>query len=142
MSIIHPASLHDTLDAINEATFFGKPVSASQRRAAAEWIASRQGLPGSYCGMFAPTARDFRDGVRLFTGESVQSRAGVSHILGEEACRTLMLLQVETPDVQQAWRNGTKRMKNRLAKWKGKPGWYCCAKCSCALWRNLAVGGM
>jgi hypothetical protein len=73
MKIVNPNSLAATIDAINEAYFFEKPLPKSQKEKAAKWIANRQGLPHSYRGLFAPTERDFRQGFKLFTGERVRT---------------------------------------------------------------------
>jgi hypothetical protein len=92
MGIVKPESLSAALDALNEALFYGRRLTNGEKEEAARWIASRQGLPGSYSGMIAPTERDFRDGAKMFTGEGIKTRAGCAHILGEEACRALILL--------------------------------------------------
>ena len=96
MGLVKTSSLAATLDAVNEATFFDRLPAKAQRREAARWIAARQGLRGSYAGMFAPTEKDFTGGIRLFTGERIATGAGVGHILGEEACRALWVLDVTT----------------------------------------------
>jgi hypothetical protein len=55
MDCLDRNSLYSTLDSISESLFFQSLIPQSQRVAAARWIAARQGLPGSYAGMFAPT---------------------------------------------------------------------------------------
>lgn len=60
MKVLNTRSLAATVDAVNEAFFLGRPLSKSDRRRAAEWIAGQQGEPGSYAGMFAPMKKDFR----------------------------------------------------------------------------------
>ncbi|HEY3414965.1 MAG TPA: hypothetical protein VGM51_18175 [Armatimonadota bacterium] len=136
MSIVNPESLAATLDALNEALFEGRALSDKDRHDAAVWIACRQGLAGAYRGMPAPTAEDFAKGAKLFTGEAIRSRVGTAHILGEEACRALMLLRPLDDDGVSA-----------LAKsqvWLREPemngqGHYCCGICSVSLWRHLAT---
>lgn len=133
-------SLGSTLDSLAEALFFHRELTASQRTAAARWIARRQGLPGAYAGMFAPTAAD-ASGLRLFTGERVHSRVGIAHLLGEEACRILAALQVNDASVQAALDRAVQGMAERLeatARDGGSPGMYCCGTCSTGYWRNLA----
>lgn len=150
MRLINAQSLAETLDAIDEALFFGRPLPKSQRAKAAKWIAARQGLPGSYCGMFAPTARDFKEGIRLFTGERLATWAGTAHVLGEEACRALILLKAPGKEVRRALAAAGDGIAARLAGSEqreanaGRPfhGRYCCGKCSVALWRHLAAGGL
>lgn len=141
MKIVHTDSLSRTLDALNEAFFDGCSLSAAQKQRAAKWLAGRQGLPGSYRNMFAPTEEDFADGIRLFTGEANRTRGGTSHILGEEACRAIVQLKVKDPEVRRAlelagqWATDLDRSDDR------KRGMYCCGKCSVSLWRNLQAGG-
>ena len=53
MNIVNPDSLSLTLDAVNEAFFSQQPLTQLQREQVAEWIASRQGKPGSYASMIA-----------------------------------------------------------------------------------------
>ena len=139
MEIVNHDSLSLTLDAVNEAFFSQQPLTQLQKEEVAEWIASRQGRPRSYANMFAPTEFDFNEGARLFTGERVQSRAATSHILGEEACRALILLDVDTAGVRDALERASLGMLSRLG---GTPGMYCCGKCTAALLRHLAVGGL
>src|SRR5512135_1147108 len=91
-SLVHPDSLADTLDAINAALFEQARLPVSLCTEAAVWVADRQGLPGSYAGMFAPTGYDYTFGTLTFTGEPVRSGAGTAHLLSEEACRALYRL--------------------------------------------------
>ncbi|MBN1346922.1 MAG: hypothetical protein JXQ73_29805 [Phycisphaerae bacterium] len=148
MTLVHPRSLAATLDAVNESHFDGRQVSTAKRQQAARWIASRQGLPGSYHGMFAPTETDLTEGIRLFTGEKLTTHAGTSHVLGEEACRALILLRDEYSPVRRALEKATATMVELLARtadgdyWRQRPGEYCCGKCTCALWRHMTAGGL
>ena len=142
MNLVNRDSLAATLDTINEAFFSGQPPSEDQRQEAARWIAGRQGLPHAYAEMFAPTPGDFAGGVRLFTGERVRSGAGIGHILGEEACRALLLLGVGDSEVDGALKRASRGMLGRLANDPRPDGMYCCRTCSPALWRHLAAGGL
>lgn len=150
MGIVNRSSLAATVDAVNEAVFYGRKLAKADRAQAAAWIASRQGRPGSYAGMFAPTAKDRNEGIRLFTGERFATRAGVAHVLGEEACRTLIQLNVRARAVRDVIERASvgilERMKEAEQRERnaGRPflGEYCCGKCSVALWRHLAVGGL
>ncbi len=139
--MVNPNSLAATLDGVNEAFFYGRLIPKAQRDKCAKWIASRQGKAGSYADMFAPTGKDFKEGVRLFTGELVRSGAATSHILGEEACRALILLDVSAVAVRTALQRASLGMMTRLDQSRQK-GMYCCGKCSAALWRHLAAGGL
>jgi hypothetical protein len=141
MTSLDRNSLGSTLDSISESLFFKKPIPASQRTTAAKWIARRQGLPGAYAGMFAPTEQDAL-GLRLFTGETVRSRVGIAHLLGEECCRILTVLQVNDRQVQAALSRAVQGMADRLesAERRGySTGIYCCGTCSTGYWRNLAI---
>ncbi len=142
MRLVNEGSLALTLDAVNEAVFLGRRISRPARVGAATWIAGRQGMPGSYADMFAPTEKDFVE-AHVFTGEAIASRAATGHILGEEAIRALQLLAVETPEVRAALARAKEGMEGRVTDTASQPvGMYCCGTCSCAYWRNLAVGGL
>ena len=145
MNAIHSRSLADTIDAVEESFFQGGAMSATEKRAVAHWIAGRQGLPGSYAGMFAPTDRDWC-GIAVFTGERIGTRAGISHVLGEEACRALIQLGTPEEASRKALNRATHGMLDRLQPLgdgsTSKTGMYCCGTCSVALWRHLAVGGL
>lgn len=145
MKIVNPRSLAATLDAINEAFFYDRPLSKPQRESAAKWIAGRQGKLRSYRGMFAPTERDYREGIKVFTGEKIRSGAATGHILGEEASRALILLDVPTENVLEALDRagaGIMRAVKQVEAEGYTPGMYCCGTCSVAFWRNLTVGGL
>ena len=145
MSLIKTSSLAATVHAFDEAMWTGQSVSKTEKIAVAMWIANRCGLEGSYEGMPAPTRKDFAGVVRLFTGEKVSSRVGVSHILGQESCRILILLGVNLPRVKASLRMANEGISARVystANTHLKHGMYCCAVCSCAMWRHLAAGGL
>ena len=148
-SLVNPTSLWATIDAIDEAFFAGRQLTRAQRREAATFIAQRQGKPGSYMGMFAPSDTDRQKGIRLFTGERIPPGAGMRHMLGEEACRALLLVDVQSPAVREALTNASRQMLSWVAQspamarpngWP-PPGMFCCMKCSCVLWRHLAARG-
>ena len=144
MGLDDVSSLGATLDAVNEALFFEQRFTKAGRVAGAAWIASRQGLPRSYRGMFAPTARDYTGGARVFTGEKIASRVGTAHILGEEALRVLLVLGVDTTAVRSAIANAQAEMEAGLRGADGRghsTGMYCCGICSCAYWRALTADG-
>jgi hypothetical protein len=93
--------------------------------------------------MFAPTAKDFQTGLTLFTGEKITSRVGLSHILGQESCRSLLLLNVTSSEVKSALERATAGFMEPMKKYiVADKGMYCCANCSCALWRHLSAGGL
>jgi len=100
--------------------------------------------------MFAPTEKDCAERIRLFTGERVVSGAGAAHVLGEEACRALLLLGVPGAAAGDALRRASEGAARFMADaaarecHAGRPflGRYCCGTCSVSLWRHLAAGGM
>lgn len=144
--LVHPDSLSETVDAVNEALAAGVDISAGERRRAARWIASRQGQPGAYADTFAGLERERQRGIRLFTGERVSS-ASARHILGEEACRVVRQLNVRDKVVQQALGRATEGLLQCLSRAAAgprgaNPGVFCCGKCTVGLWRHLAVGGL
>jgi hypothetical protein len=143
--ILSEESLIETLDQLNEAFFFGNPIPVKDALAAARWLAGRQGLPGSYCGMFAMTEVDKSADFHLFTGEAVTSRAAARHILGEECSRNLLILNAPVENIQQAWQRANHNMLKRLQEQQlrnSELGLYCCGTCSTAYWRNLTAGGL
>jgi hypothetical protein len=127
MKLLRPYSLAGTIDAVSDAIFFGKRIPKSEARGVAEWMAGRRGLPGSYAGMFAPTPRDFARGIRLFTGERISSGAATGHILGEEACRALLLMDADVPAARTALARATRSMDkqlNRSESGRGRRGFF------------------
>lgn len=142
MKLIHSQSLASTIHAIDDALFFRVKIPSRDATSAAKWLSQRQGLPGSYAGMFAPTSRD-REGIRLFTGERITTHAGTAHVLGEETCRVLRCLGVRDASARRALEAADAGMLERLHEQSGAArGDYCCGTCSVALWRNLASGGL
>jgi hypothetical protein len=119
-TLVHPDSLGDTIDAINAALFeqlaLPQPVCAE----AAAWLADRQGLPGSYAGMFAPTGYDYAFGTLTFTGEPVRSGAATGHVLSEEACRALFRLGGCAPQAAPKGQAGKKGAPVNLAATNGQ----------------------
>ena len=145
MKIVHVNSLAMTLDTLNEAFFLGRTLSRRERSDAVKWIADRQGMAGSYRGMFAPTPLDYKRGITLYTGERIVSGAAIGHILGEEASRALRLLDGKSAVARAALARSNKNMIRALASAEtpDQPrGFYCCGTCTAALWRHLAVGGL
>jgi hypothetical protein len=144
--LINRNSLSQTVDAINAAAFEGKGLSVSDRRAAARWIVARQGLPGAYADTFAGFPTEREKGIALFTGERINS-ASARHILGEESCRVLRLLDVRDKPVDAALDRADAGLMKCLERAAldprhTNPGLFCCGKCSVGLWRNLLAGGL
>jgi hypothetical protein len=139
-------SLAVLVDSIEQKRYFGQEIPARELLAAARLIASRQGMPGSYAGMFAPTRLDFKRGMRVFTGEAVRSGAATAHILGEECCRLLLKLDVKDREVSAALARAEAGMQERLnsadRRHAAHAGFYCCGICTASFWRHLAAGGL
>jgi len=114
MGIINEKSLALTLNSLNEAFFFDKHLTSEEKTETAKWLAGRQGKPGSYCEMFAPTSYDFENGVQVFTGEKIPSKAATANILGQETCRALLQLSVSDIDIRGALDCATRGMMERL----------------------------
>lgn len=144
IQLIHPDSLGDTLDSINLALFDRCAISPAERAEVSTWLSDRQGLPGAYAGMFAPTEYDYAFGAMTFTGEPVRSAAATGHILGEETCAALYRLGVASPETQGALKRARQGIFRRLEQTEVQGEWsgvYCCGTCSVALWRHLSASG-
>ncbi len=142
MDLVQPDSLNETTHRINDAFYAKTKLSAADRAAAAKFIAARQGLPGSYSGAFGGFAAEV-GAIRLYTGERIES-ASARHILGEECCRALRLL--DSPAGKAALDRaeaGLFDALNRAAAnaFGNNIGLFCCGKCTVGLWRNLLAGG-
>ena len=145
MVVMNRESLSETLDAVNQAFFDGKVLTEVERSRAANWIAGLQGKPRSYFGLFAPASNDRIGAVRVFSGEPINSNVGISHILGEEACRALRLLKVTNPEVKAALKRANDEFLKRLREYETQykvHGMYCCGICSASFWRNIVAGGL
>jgi hypothetical protein len=145
MVTVNTESLAETVDAVNDAFFHRRRLTKSNRKELARRIAQRRGKPGAYAGMFAPTDQDLHTGVRVYTGELIRSGAAIGHIIGEEACRALILLSVEDNTIREALERATSGMLRRLRQTEDMSkvhGMYCCGTCSVAYWRHIMVGGL
>ncbi len=140
---IYRNSLAKTVDSVHEALFFDQPRSKATTDEVSRWIAGRQGQPGAYANMFAPTTHDAKSGIRLFTGEFLGPSASLRHVTGEEASRALILLKSRIPVVSSALERATEGMMASLRRAeKMKKKWFCCGTCDPALWRHITAGGL
>lgn len=133
-------TLGSVVNQVNESVLLGTPISKSDARQLSQFIASRQGLPGSYCGLFAPVQGEMNTPYRLFTGEVTSASAAGIHILGEESLRALRHMGTQEKKVQDAIGRAQETFKKQLdmTEAKGYPtGNYCCGKCTVAYWRTL-----
>lgn len=145
-TLLNPESLSETINLVNDALLAGIPIMESEKIAVSKWIASRQGAPNSYAGMPAPTSEELSKPIKRYTGEVITSKASLTHILGEEACRVLLLLGVKEKSVTTALSRATEGMLAAIERQKAqnpdRAGTYCCGGCTPAYWRHLAAGGL
>ena len=140
MSLIDVNTLAGTLGNINDALLRGEKFSLADRNQAAAWITERAGAPGSYCGLPAPTGRDYGTKLRLYTGEIVGSHAGTGCKLGFEAAWALTVLAPTRAAPAKAAERCRERVIERFAQETARRrGMYCCYSCSVAGWRALGV---
>ena len=134
--ILDSDSLQETLWRLEEARYGFRSKSDANVSEALDWILSRQGLPESYRNrLFAPTEQDFRQGLRLLTGEQIRTRAALMHILGEEALRaTIIWGHKFSQPVKKAL-----QMFDHIHEAAHNSGRYCCYKCTIAFLRALTV---
>jgi hypothetical protein len=139
-------SLFHTIDNVSEALLFNLKIEATEKLEIADFIIAQQGKPRTYAGTFAPTEKDLTQELILFTGERIKSNAGRCHIIGEEASRILRKLELKNDKVELALQHADIGLFSCISKGrhdsKYKHGTYCCKTCSCALWINLASGGL
>jgi hypothetical protein len=144
MKILHEESLIATVDAFNEAVFFGRPW---QREAGSlvAWVSARLGQRRAYAGSFALTEDDWSRDFRLFTGEKVSTKVARAHIMAEEATRMLNTIRNTTGLDSDARKTSEERLARRIFDRPDSTttmdGIYCCGKCSVSFWRCLLAGG-
>lgn len=145
MNLLDPRSLAVTIDRVNACFFAGETPGRRQSSATIDWILTRFAAPTAYGRTFGVTALDESNRLHTFTGEPLTSRASLRHILAEETCRALILLnrvaRRKLPELDAA----SADLRERITRWEsqGNPvGMYCCGPCSVGLWRHLAVGGL
>jgi hypothetical protein len=133
--VLVSGSLMETLWRLEEVRQGFRSGSETDVGEALDWVLSRQGLEGSYCGLFLPTPEDLKQELQLPTGEKMHTIAATKHILGEEALRTALVWKRDkTPQVRQA----LKGLETILER-GGKTGKYCCYTCTIAFLRTLAT---
>ncbi len=98
--MIQTDSLAQTIDTLNEAIFFDRPLSDQDKKRAADFILGRQYPSGPHAGLFAPTDKDFAEGVFLFTGERLHTHLGPRNILSAEAARAILLLGLPSSEME------------------------------------------
>jgi hypothetical protein len=140
-TLLDPESLARTVESVEDARLLGRKIRKEDRLAVIEFLSSRQGIEGSYHGLYAPTEADFAQEATLFTGEKLKSWGGKAHALGEEAMRALRWLGPKDPVGKAALKRGAKiidRVRDEMVDSRRNWGEFCCGTCSIALLRNLA----
>lgn len=146
MPLLNKTSLYKTVDNVNEAFFYGKRIPGKEAKELVTWISSRLDTEYSYNRSFGVTKKDMTGKVCTFTGEPLRSHASMRHIMAEETCRVLLLLnkftgqKTEEP-LERTYREFYRMLRDSEAAGK-HPGTFCCGPCTVGLWRHLAVGGL
>ncbi len=138
-------TLGSAVNSVNETLLFGGRLSKRDSDRISDFIASRQGLPGSYCGLFAPLKNELDKSFKLFTGELINSNVAARHIIGEEALRLLKEIGSRKKEARVAIAHAEQAFSRQLiaSQQQGSdPGIYCCGKCTAAYWRTLSTGWM
>ena len=109
-------------------------------------VGKAPGLARRVTDTFAGFEVERAKGINVFTGERITS-ASARHILGEETCRVLRLLEPRDANTKAALERASSGLLGRLQQAaqdprNTNPGRYCCGKCTVGLWRNLVVGGL
>ena len=147
-SILIQQSLAETLWRLEEVRLGFRKGSDADVEEALQWVLSRQGLEGSYGGLFLPTKSDLA-GVKLLTGELITS-ASLRHILAEEALRTTIVWNRRSSQaVRRAIENynlhilgkGNSEVVDgkRIYTPSRETGFFCCCTCTPAFLRTLSV---
>lgn len=144
MDLLNKNSLVQTIDNISEAMLMNKEIPLKDKTLLANFILSRQDKPLAYAHTFAPTEFDLAHEFRLFTGEKVNSKVGLCHILGEEASSILRKLNSKKGNIDIALQKADNGLDSYINKYSHlyPKGFYCCKTCSSALWLNIGTGGV
>jgi hypothetical protein len=146
MKYLDKNSLFQTVDNVSEALLYDLKIDTDEKIEIADFILNQQGKPKTYADTFAPTENDLKHDLILFSGERIKTSAGKCHMIGEEASRILRKLGIQTNNVKVALQRADTGLLNRINKGRQdlryEHGTYCCKSCTCALWINLASGGL
>jgi hypothetical protein len=146
MEFLDKNSLFKTVDNVSEALLFDLRINNNETIEIADFIVNQQGKPRTYANTFAPTETDLKNDLVLFTGERITTSAGKCHMIGEEASRILRKLELHSDKIKTALHHADiglkKQINESLHNSRYEYGMYCCKSCSCALWINLASGGL
>lgn len=139
MAFLNPQSLFGTLDGVNEALFYERPLSGAHMDEVMHWLVGRQVRAGRWAGMFAPTDADYSQGIWLFSGEKLHTRLAARNILTAEAARILVLLGAALADVQDILESTNRWLANQCFADSCTVGE--CAHSGIGLMRYMAVNG-
>jgi hypothetical protein len=146
MEFLDKNSLFKTVDNVSEALLFDLRIDSDETIEIADFIVNQQGKPHAYANTFAPTETDLKNDLVLFTGEKITTGAGKCHMIGEEASRILRKFELQSDKIKLALHKADIGLKTRINEGLHNSrydyGMYCCKSCSCALWLNLASGGL
>jgi hypothetical protein len=144
MNFLVQNSLVQTVENLSESFLIDEKINEKDRISLANFIINQQDKPFCYANTFAPTEYDLNKEFRLFTGEMLNSKVGLCHVIGEEACCVLRKLDVHDPMVELALQKANDGLNSYIQKYKHlyPEGMYCCKTCSCALWLNIGTGGI
>jgi hypothetical protein len=140
--LLDTTSLATTLWNLEEARLAGETAATPRVAQALEWVVDRHHQPRAYAGLlFAPTAIDLNELRAIPTGEGGGlGKAGVTHILGEEAVRCLELWGVRDGwDRDEVVDHICRKFRSNPSHGKVRPGYFCCLRCSVARWRAIAA---
>jgi hypothetical protein len=111
--ISSPPSLRLTLDAIDEALFYRRPLTPVEREEFTLQILSRQMQAGPRAGMFSHGAAEREGAPRLFSGERLHTLLAAHHSLLIDSTRILTLLGEKTGAVTRAIELANLKMETR-----------------------------
>jgi hypothetical protein len=132
-------TLAAVVDEVSAAFFDNCAIPPAVADEIATWLASRQIHSGNEKDMLAPTDRDYRAGVRLFTGERLRTKLATRNVLTSEAARALILLGTSSAPVQDCLERVGHKLASRCFAGSCRIGE--CAHSAVGLMRYLAVGG-
>jgi hypothetical protein len=101
-------TLYQTVLNVSMRLFFDEPILPAERDALVGWILAHQNRQRGFC--FCPTVAEREQGIRLFTGEKLQTRLAADNAVEMETLRLLALLQPDTPQVQQLFEMSERRL--------------------------------
>ncbi len=134
-------NLSTTIDSLNEAFFYAQPLAPEMLGQAVHQLVERQWRFGPHVGLFAPSEDELAEGVRLFTGEKLQTLLAARNVLGAEAARMLVLSKEDDLPVRDAL-----ALANRAMLRSCYAAQLCvigeCAHCTVGWMRYLAAGGL